>query len=103
MNAKTTEDSTHTIHVDVTMQDWLAKPKPKTTWTRLRQKDHGPGEKESEEHHSVLGKWVLTETVGNNYNKVMEAQIRRKSKPELQDKCKDEISVRVVDHPCRKQ
>lgn len=97
------EDPTHNVHVDVTMQDGLAERKPKSTWTRLSRKDYGPGEKVSGEHHSVLGKRVITETVGNDYDMELEAQTGKRGKVESHEKGEDELSVSVVDHPCRKQ
>nr|POE94836.1 hypothetical protein CFP56_12691 [Quercus suber] len=72
LNAKIMEDPTHTIHVDVPMQDRLIDRKPKGTWTRICRKDYGLGEKGSGEHHSVLGKQVIIETVGNDYDREFE-------------------------------
>ena len=73
LKAKIMKDPTHTIHVDVTMQDGLAECKPKVTRTRICRKDYGLGEKGSVEQLSVLGKWVLTETVSNDYDMEFEA------------------------------
>ena len=73
LKAKIMKDPTHTVHVDVTMQDGLAERRPKGTWTRICRKDYGPGEKGSGEQLSVLGKWVLTETMGNDYDMEFEA------------------------------
>ena len=44
LNAEIMEDSTYTVHADVTMQDGLANRKPKGTWTRICRKDYGPVE-----------------------------------------------------------
>ena len=103
LKVKIMEDPTHTGHVDVTMQDGLAERKPKGTWTRICKKDYGLGEKGSGEQPSVLGKRVLTEIVGSDYDMEFEAQTGKRGRAESHGKGEDEISARVVDHPCRTQ
>ena len=97
------EDPTQTGHVDVTMQDGLAERKPKGTWTRIGRKNYGPGEKGNIEQISMLGKRVLTETVGNEYEMEFEAQTGKRGRAESYGKGEEEISARVADHPCRTQ
>ena len=80
----------------------MAERTPKGTWTRICRKDYGPREKGSGEQLSVLGKRVLTETMGNDYDMEFEAQTRKQGRAESHGKGEDEISARVLDHPCRR-
>ena len=103
LNMEIIEDPTHTGHVDVTMQDGPAERKRKGTWTRSCRKDDGPGVKGSGEQHSILGKRVLTETMGSDYDIESEAQSGKRGRAESHGKGNEEISAGVVDHPCRAQ
>ena len=74
LNVKIMKEPTHTVLMDVTMQDGLANRKPKGMRTRICRKDYGLGDKGSGEPLSVLEKRVLTDTVGNDYDMDLEAQ-----------------------------
>ena len=102
LKEKIMKDPTHTVHVDVTMQDGLAEHMPKGTWTRICRKDYRHREKGSGEQLSVLGKRVLTEIVGNDYDMEFKAQTGKRGRAESHGKGEDKISARVLDHPCRR-
>ena len=108
-NVSVMENMTNTIkpmqnkQVDIYMQDGPDVPKPKSTWVRMKHVDHGPKEKESGEIQSVLRKRTATEIRDREGDTSTEAHGGKMGKMEAHDRYSHKISVRVDDHPCRKQ
>ena len=92
-----TEDAEHR---DIKNINGPQVSKPRPTWTRITQMDHGPRNLNIEEPVAVFGKRGVYQDLQET-EEFLEKQSRKRSKSQTGSQC--HATAGVMDHPCREQ